>query len=101
MPLFITEYASVATDRYSVGIAAGAEPAITDTSFTVSGTSTQSAVFNEKTAFVMVHAQEATCLQWGTNPTAVTNKQRMAAGETRYYGIPPNKSYRLAAILGV
>ena len=101
MPLFLTEYAHMARDLNHRDIAAGAEPSIADTSMTVSGSSTQSAVFNNQTSFIMVHAQEAVCLQWGTNPTAVTTKQRMAAGETRYVGIPPGKSYRVAAILGV
>lgn len=101
MPLFVTEYSSLASDTYSQFIAAGKEPALADTSFTVSGSSTQSAVFNPHTSFVMVHAQEATCIAWGTNPTAVVTKQRMAAGETRFTGIPAGKSFRLAAILGV
>lgn len=101
MPLFITEYSSLARDTYDYGMPAGLEPSLVDQSFTVTGTSAQSAVFNSQTSFVMVHAQEAACLQWGTNPTAVTSKQRMAAGETRYYGVPRNKSFRVAGILGI
>jgi hypothetical protein len=101
MPLFLTEYRDLARDIGSNFISAGMEPSIADTSFTVSGTSSQSAVFNAQTAYVMVHAQEAACLAWGTNPTAVTSKQRIAAGETRFVGIPAGKSFRVAAILGV
>ena len=98
MPLFITEYRDLAKDTGSNFIAAGIEPALADTSFTVPG---QSAVFNEQTSFVMIHAQEATCLAWGTAPTATTAKQRMAAGETRYVGVPQGKGFRVAAVLGV
>jgi hypothetical protein len=101
MPLFITEYSNLSRDIGSNFIAAGMEPSIADSSMTLSGTSAQSALFNAGTAFVMVHAQEPACLAWGTSPTAVTTKQRMAAGETRFVGIPPGKSFRLAAILGV
>lgn len=99
MALFLTEYSSLANDTYSVQIAAGKEPSIAEQAITVSGSTTQSAAFNNLTSFVMVHAQEAVCLAWGTNPTATTVKQRMAAGETRFVGIPPGKSFKVAAIL--
>jgi type IV pilus biogenesis protein CpaD/CtpE len=101
MPLFITEYRDLARDTGHNHIAAGMEPAIAEQTITVSASSTQSAAFNAQTSFVMVHAQEATCLKWGTNPTAVTSAQRMAAGETRYVGVPPGKSFKVAAIAGV
>jgi hypothetical protein len=101
MPLFLTEYRDSAKDTGSNFIAAGMEPSIAEQAMTLTSSSTQSAVFNAQTSFVMVHAQEAACLAWGTNPTATTAKQRMAAGETRFVGIPPNKSYRVAGILGV
>jgi hypothetical protein len=97
MPLFLTEYMDVAKDRGSNFIAAGMEPSVAEQSITLTGTSQQSAAFNERTAFVMVHAQEAACLAWGTNPAADTAKQRMAAGETRFYGVPPGKSFKVAA----
>lgn len=100
MALFLTEYASLASDIGSSGIAAPLEPAIVDQSVAVSGSSTQSSAFNARTSFVMVHAQEACCVQWGTNPTAVTTKQRMAAGETRFVGIPAGKSFKVAVIAG-
>ena len=100
MALFLTEYTSAARDTYSYAIAAGMEPSIAEQALTVSGSTTQSAAFNAMTSFVMVHAQEATCLAWGTNPTATTAKQRIGAGETRFYGIPPGKSFKVACILG-
>lgn len=98
MALFITEYASLARDTFDYMIPAGEEPAVANQSITISGTSAQSAAFNARTSFVMIHAQEATCLAWGTNPTAVTSQQRIAAGETRYVGVPVNKSYKVAGI---
>jgi hypothetical protein len=101
MPLFLTEYRDSAKDTGSNFIAAGMEPSVLEQQIVTTSSSQQSAVFNAQTSFVMVHAQEATCLSWGTNPTAVTTKQRMAAGETRYYGVPPGRGFRVAAILGV
>jgi len=102
MPLFITEYRSLARDTGHNFIAAGMEPSVAEQTMTVSGTSAPSAAFNEQTSFVMVHAQEAVCLKWGTGtPVAVTTAQRMAAGETRYVGVPAGKGFKVAAILGV
>lgn len=98
MALFITEYASLAKDTFDFKIPAGQEPALANTSITISASSTQSAAFNARTSFIMIHAQEATCLAWGTNPTAVTSQQRIAAGETRYVGIPVNAGYKVAGI---
>ena len=100
MPLFLTEYRDLARDTGHNHIASGMEPSIAEQALTVSGSSTQSAAFNAQTSFVMVHAQEATCLAWGTNPTATAVKQRMAAGETRFVGIPLGKSFKVACILG-
>jgi hypothetical protein len=101
MPLFLTEYVNSAKDTGSNFIAAGMEPSVNELALTLTSSSQQATVFNAQTSFVMVHAQEAACLAWGTNPTAVTTKQRMAAGETRYYGIPQGRGFRVAAILGV
>lgn len=98
MPVYITEYAALARDRFNFHIAAGKEPAIAEQVRTVSGASAQSAAFNEQTAFVMVHTSEAAHLAFGTNPTATTNAHRLGAGETRFYGVYPG--HKLAAIAG-
>lgn len=99
MALFLTEYASLAQDTFSNPVAAGIEPSVAEQAMTVTGSTSQSAAFNARTSFIMVHAQEAVCLAWGTNPTATTVKQRMAAGETRFVGVPAGKSFKVAAIL--
>jgi hypothetical protein len=101
MPLFITEYRDLARDTGSNFIAAGMEPSVAEQSLTLSGTSAPSAAFNEQTSFVMIHAQEACCLRWGTAPVALVSVQRMAAGETRFVGVPAGKGFKVAAILGV
>jgi len=98
MALFLTEYSSLASDSFSYGIAAPMEPAVAEQTVAVGGSSTQSAAFNASTSFVMVHAQEACCLKWGTNPTAVNTAQRMGAGETRFVGVKPG--YKVAVIVG-
>ncbi|MET0651061.1 MAG: hypothetical protein ABWY63_00990 [Hyphomicrobiaceae bacterium] len=99
MALFLTEYAALAYDTFSQQVAAGMEPSLAEQAITVGGTTAQSAAFNARTSFVMVHAQEATCLAWGTNPTATTVKQRIGAGETRFVGVPVGGSFKVACIL--
>jgi hypothetical protein len=98
MPVYITEYAALARDAYNFHISAGKEPAAAEQVMTISGTSSQSAVFNEQTAFIMVHTTEVACLAFGSNPTAVSNRHRVGAGETRFYGVNPG--HRMAAIVG-
>ena len=98
MALFINEYASIGSDRFSYGVAAPAEPAVAAHSMAVTGASTASNVFHETTGFVMIHAQEATCLAFGTAPVAVTTAGRIGAGETRFYSVPAGKNFRVAGI---
>jgi len=98
MALFITEYAALASDSFSYGLAAALEPAVAEQALTPSGTSGASAAFNERTSYVMLHAQEAVCLKWGTAPVAVTTAQRIGAGETRFVGVPMGKSFKVACI---
>lgn len=101
MALFLTEYRDTAHDTGSNSIPACLEPSIAEQAMTLTSSSQQSTAFNAQTSIVMVHAQEAACLQWGTNPTATTAKQRMAAGETRFYGVPTGRAFKVAGILGV
>lgn len=98
MPVYITEYAALARDAYSFHIAAGQEPARAEQAMTISATSAQSAAFNELTGFIMVHTTEVACLAFGENPTALNNRHRLGAGETRFYGVKPG--HKLAAIVG-
>jgi hypothetical protein len=100
LALFLTEYASLAKDSFGYEAAAGMEPSVNEQNVAVGGGSVQSAAFNEQTSIVMVHAQEACCLKWGLNPTAVNTNQRMAAGETRFVGVPRGKSFKVAVIAG-
>jgi len=98
--IYITEYAEIARDRLDFMIAAGKEPAVAEQVVANPAASVQSSAFNEVTAFIMVHAQAAAHIKIGTNPTAAVTAHRMGAGETRFYGVPAGKGYKLAAING-
>lgn len=97
MPAFITEYVALARDGFSFHIAAGKEPAIAEQAVTFTA-STRSAALNAQTAFVMVHVTETCHLAFGPNPTAVTTAHRMAANETRFYGVVPG--HKIAFVAG-
>jgi hypothetical protein len=93
---YITEYEALARDRFNYHIAAGAEPAIAEQRVDNTGASTQSAAFNERTAFIMVHTDGICSIKIGANPTALVTGHRMAAGETRFYGVQPG--HKIAVI---
>lgn len=88
--IYITEYASLARDAQGNVIAAGQEPAAVEQKKTVSGTSAQSDAFGGTTRFVQISVDGITSLQFGTNPTATTSMQRLAAGEKVFYGVRPD-----------
>ncbi|GAA4108779.1 hypothetical protein ACFFTN_01385 [Aminobacter aganoensis] len=98
--IYITEYATLARDGHNYLIAAGKEPSVAEQQIANPATSTQSSAFNAQTAFIMVHASAAAHVAVGANPTAVNNRHRLGAGETRFYGVPQGAGYKLAAING-
>ncbi|MCA0276261.1 MAG: hypothetical protein LCH86_09665 [Proteobacteria bacterium] len=96
--IYITEYTMLARDGGNFLIPTGQEPSIAEQQIANPAASTQSSAFNAQTRFIMVHASAAAHIAIGTNPTAVTTKHRLGAGETRFYGVPGG--YKLAAING-
>ena len=89
MPLYITEYRNLARADNGPHVSAGQEPNLAEQQVAIGGTSTQSAAFNARTGFVMIHTDAICALAFGDNPTAVNNRHRMAAGEVRFYGVAP------------
>ncbi len=94
--LYITEIANLVFDNRSNAVAAPAMPPVAEQAVAITGGSVQSAAFQTLTRFVMVSTDSICSLAWGANPTAVTTAQRMAANETRFYGVIPGQ--KLAAI---
>ena len=98
--IYITEYAELARDAFNYHVAAGKEPNLAEQKIANPAASTQSNALNERTAFVMVHASAAAHIAFGANPTAATTGHRLAAGETRFYGVVPGAGHKIAAING-
>lgn len=89
MPLDITEYQHLAQDENGRVIAAGKEPALLNQQVTIAVGSTQSAALSASTRFVRLHTDAACRIAFGGNPTAAATSQRMAAGQTEYFGVTP------------
>lgn len=84
---YVTEYARAAQVENGQALQVGAEPPLAAYQVGNAGASTQGAVFNAKTKFIMVHADSICSYKIGANPTAVTTEGRMALGETRFFGV--------------
>ena len=85
--LYITEYHDIPATKNGFALPAGEEPNVAEQSVAITGSSVQSNPFNPATSFVMVSTDSTCSLAFGTNPTASTNYHRMAANETRFYGV--------------
>ncbi len=62
----------------------------------ITGTSQQSAVFDENTKFIGVHADAACSVEFGADPSATTNSRRLAANATEYFTV--TAGHKLAVI---
>jgi hypothetical protein len=86
---YVTEYARGAQVENGQLLQVGAEPPLNAERVANAGATTQGSAFNAKTKFIMVHTDSICSYKIGANPTAVTSEGRMAAGETRYFGVNP------------
>ncbi len=97
---WIREYARVARDANGNPLAAPEEPAITDQQVTISGNHAQSNAFNAATRFVFVSSDSISSYLVGSDPTAVVGGAgRLIAGGNFFFGVAPNQSLKLSAIV--
>ncbi len=94
--LYVTEFSGInVIENKTVDIVTQPPVAEQTVSFT---TTTQSSAFNSATRVVRIHTDSICSIAFGTNPTATTTKMRMVAGQTEYFGVPNNVSYKVAAV---
>ena len=65
------------------------EPAITDQTVAIGGTSTQSAAFKSNTASVRLQSDAICSFAFGANPTATATNKRMVAGINENFRVTP------------
>ena len=96
--LYIAEYAELAIVKNGQLIQAPLEPPLASQAVAIAAGSAQSAAFNINTRFVRLFTDTACGILFGTNPTALTDRDRMAANTVEYRAVPPGKSYKVAVI---
>lgn len=94
--LYITEFANSGNSNSGAQLPVGSLPAVAEQAVTFTTSSVQSAVFNENTKFIRVHADGDAFILSGENPTSTTGSMKLAADSTEYFAI--RKGHRLAVI---
>ena len=90
--LYITELSNGAG-----ALQAAQLPAIAEQKVTISGTSAQSAAFQQETRMIRVHTDVACHILVGSDPTATVAKLRMAADSVEYFGVTPGHKVAVKA----
>lgn len=88
--LYITEYSQ--SGRIAGDVPVGREPALSNQTVAIGGSSTQSSAFGNNTRLVRLHTDAICSVTFGASPTATSAKSRMAANQTEYFEVyPANK----------
>lgn len=93
--LYVTEYAALGADIGGSRAPVAVEPAVTTqtVSFT---TTTQSNAFNSSTRFVRLISTADCHLLFGSDPTATTSHQKVAANAVEWRAVHPG--HKVAAV---
>jgi hypothetical protein len=93
--VWLEEYQGVPSGVGGTIPAHSAKNFLTSQVLTLSGTSQQSTAFQAGTTHVVVHADAACYIEFGTDPT-VTTEIHLASGVYRDFIVPQGLSYKLA-----
>lgn len=96
--LYITEFKEVGNDVRRNVLQCPQMPAMAEQTVAIGAGALQSDLFQDVTRYVMIHADVVCHVAFGASPTATTANQRLAANETRVFGVPTN--CRLSVIVG-
>lgn len=94
--LYITEYADVLHAPGEVQV--GMEPANTDQTVAIAGSSAASSAFKNNTKLVRLHTDAICSITFAATPTATTSNRRMAANQTEYFAVSNNSALKVAVI---
>jgi hypothetical protein len=102
--LYVSEYRQIgqvpSANSYVPATAqAPQEPSVADQVVSISGSSTQSAVFGGYTQMIRVHTDAICSIVIGDNPIAASTNKRLAANQTEYFGVSPGQ--KIAVITNV
>lgn len=84
--LYITEFQASGNAESGAQLQVGVQPSVAMQKV-VFTTSTQSAVFDDRTCFVRLHADVDCHVIFGESPSATINHMPMLADSTEYFGV--------------
>jgi hypothetical protein len=91
--LYITEFSNIGVMNNATYAQAPSMPPLAEQHLSITTTSAASSTFSARTLGVLLNTDATCSLAWSTTSSttvsAVTTAQRMAAGETRFYGVNP------------
>lgn len=97
--LWITEFDASPHDTQFYGHPVLQEPAVAEqTPVDFTGGEAKSAALNAATGAIRLHADTNCHIRIGTNPTATTNDQRLAAGEEYVRAVRRGEALKVSAI---
>lgn len=96
--LYIAEYASISIGQAGRLHQHPDEPPLNEQTLSIGVGSNASAAFQPQTRMVRLHTDAICSVAFGTNPTATTNNQRLAANQTEYKGVPLGQGFKVAVI---
>jgi hypothetical protein len=86
--LYITEFSDIAATGGGSELVAPHMNSITaNQRIDIGGASVQSAAFQPSTRGILINCDTACSIAGGPDPVAVVTEHRMAANETRFYGV--------------
>jgi hypothetical protein len=98
--LYITEVDEVGLDANGKEIMAPVDPTlVAPYSMAITGSSTQSPVFSNRTRYVELHFDATASFLIDTNPTAVVTANRVAAGERIFRALRRDGTAKRVAVI--
>lgn len=86
--LYVTEFATMPVIG-GVAVQIAPRPALATQTIAISGASTQSSAFGATTRYIRIHTDAICSTAVGSNPTATTSGERLAADNTEYFAVQP------------
>lgn len=95
---YISEYATIGVPGpEQVGFQCPKEPALAEQLVGISGSPTQSNVFQPETRMIRVNVDSACSVAIGANPTANTSAKRLSANQTEFFAVNPGHKISVVA----
>lgn len=93
--VYVAEF-TIVTTLAGVPTSIALQAPIAEQTVAITGSSTQSNAFNAATRFIRVHTDAICSIKVGADPEASATTERMAAGQTEYFGVSP--AHKIAVI---